>query len=54
MTRVFNDQGVLVPVTVLEVGPWWSLRSVRSPRRDGYAAVQVGYDDPSPATPRSR
>ncbi|MBX3385905.1 MAG: 50S ribosomal protein L3 [Phycisphaeraceae bacterium] len=47
MTRVFNDQGVLVPVTVLEVGPC-VVTQIRTPEKDGYAAVQVGYDDLKP------
>lgn len=47
MTRVFNDQGVMVPVTVLEVGPC-VVTQVRTPENDGYAAVQVGYDDLKP------
>lgn len=44
MTQVYNEQGVSVPVTVLEVGPCTVLQ-VRTKDRDGYEAVQLGFDD---------
>lgn len=42
MTRIFNDEGVQVPVTVIEAGPC-PVVEVRSEERDGYRAVQLGY-----------
>lgn len=42
MTRVFTDEGRSVPVTVLEAGPC-TVVQVKTPRSDGYAAVQVGF-----------
>jgi large subunit ribosomal protein L3 len=42
MTRIFNDEGVQVPVTVIEAGPC-PVVSVRSREQDGYQAVQIGY-----------
>ncbi len=42
MTRVFDDAGNHVPVTVLRVGPCVVLQ-VRSEERDGYRAAQLGY-----------
>ena len=42
MTRIFNDEGVQVPVTVIEAGPC-PVVEVRSEERDGYSAVQLGY-----------
>ena len=42
MTRIFNDEGVQVPVTVIEAGPC-PIVSVRSQEQDGYQAVQLGY-----------
>jgi large subunit ribosomal protein L3 len=42
MTQVYDDQGVLAPVTVLQVGPCPILQ-VRSPEKDGYHAVQLGF-----------
>jgi large subunit ribosomal protein L3 len=40
MTRVFNDDGVSVPVTVVQVEPN-RVTQVRTPENDGYQAVQV-------------
>lgn len=42
MTRIFNDAGVQIPVTVIEAGPC-PVVSVRSQDQDGYQAVQLGY-----------
>ncbi|MFQ5689368.1 MAG: 50S ribosomal protein L3 [Gemmatimonadota bacterium] len=42
MTQIFTDEGKAVGVTVLEVGPCRVLQ-VRTPERDGYAAVQLGF-----------
>src|SRR3990170_5308836 len=42
MTQVFDDRGNVVPVTVIEAGPC-VVTEVRTPDRDGYAAVQVGF-----------
>jgi large subunit ribosomal protein L3 len=44
MTQIYDASGLAVPVTVLEVGPCTVLQ-VREPQRDGYAAVQLGFDD---------
>jgi len=44
MTQVFDASGVMVPVTVIEAGPCPVL-AVRSPDRDGYSAVQIGFLD---------
>lgn len=42
MSQVFDDEGNVVPVTVVEAGPC-VVTNVRTPERDGYAAVQVGF-----------
>ena len=42
MTRIFDDDGVQIPVTVIEAGPC-PVVLVRSEERDGYRAVQVGF-----------
>jgi large subunit ribosomal protein L3 len=42
MTRIFNEEGVQVPVTVIEAGPC-PVVSVRSQDQDGYQAVQLGF-----------
>jgi large subunit ribosomal protein L3 len=44
MTQVFDDAGNVVPVTVLEAGPCVVV-GVRTPAREGYAAVQLGFDE---------
>ena len=44
MTRVYSDQGVIIPVTVVECQPN-AITQVKSDESDGYFAVQVGFDD---------
>lgn len=44
MTRLLNPDGVSVPVTVIECGPC-VVTQVRTPEKDGYSAVQVGYGE---------
>lgn len=43
MTRIFQDDGTVVPVTVIQAGPCWVVQ-VKTPERDGYWAVQLGFD----------
>jgi len=43
MTRVFDEQGQSMPVTVIEAGPCVVV-DTRTPKRDGYAAVRVAFD----------
>ncbi|MCC5912588.1 MAG: 50S ribosomal protein L3 [Clostridiaceae bacterium] len=43
MTQVFNEDGVVVPVTVIEVQPN-VVAQVKTNEKDGYNAVQIGYD----------
>ena len=44
MTQIFNDDGVLVPVTVLSAGPC-VVTQIKTKENDGYEAVQVGFVD---------
>ena len=44
MTQIFNDDGALVPVTVLEAGPC-VVTQIKTVENDGYSAVQVGFVD---------
>ncbi|MFH1837395.1 MAG: 50S ribosomal protein L3 [Candidatus Omnitrophota bacterium] len=44
MTRIFKEDGESVPVTVIEAGPC-VVQIVRSLKKDGYEAVQIGFDD---------
>ena len=43
MTRIFEDDGAMVPVTVIEAGPCFVVQRKTS-TKDGYEALQVGYD----------
>ena len=42
MTQVYDENGVLIPVTVIEVGPC-VVTAVKTVERDGYSAIQLGY-----------
>ena len=44
MTQVYLEDGAVLPVTVVQAGPCVVLQ-VRSLERDGYQAVQLGYED---------
>ena len=44
MTQIFNEDGVLTPVTVLQAGPC-VVTQVQTVENDGYSAVQVGFVD---------
>src|SRR5258708_3370206 len=47
ITQVFDDDGRMVPVTVVAAGPC-VVTTVRTPDADGYAAVQLGYGEVDP------
>ena len=47
MSQVFDDQGRIVPVTVVRAGPC-VVTAVRTAERDGYAGVQLGYGEIDP------
>jgi len=44
MTQVFQEDGTVVPVTVIEAGPC-KVTAVRDAERDGYAAVQLAFGE---------
>ena len=44
MTQIFNADGVMVPVTVLQAGPC-VVTQIKTVENDGYSAVQVGFVD---------
>lgn len=44
MTQVFDENGALIPVTVLEAGPC-VVTQIKTVDNDGYDAVQVGFKD---------
>ena len=44
MTQVYDEQGIMTPVTVVDAGPC-VVTQVKTKIKDGYEAVQVGYGD---------
>lgn len=44
MTQIFNEDGTLIPVTVLQAGPC-VVTQIKTVDNDGYSAVQVGFVD---------
>jgi large subunit ribosomal protein L3 len=47
MTQVFSKRGEVVPVTVIEAGPCM-ITQIRTEDRDGYRAVQLGFEETRP------
>lgn len=43
MTHIYDENGRMVPVTVVELGPCHVVQ-VRTPEKDGYYAAQIGYE----------
>jgi large subunit ribosomal protein L3 len=44
MTTVFTPEGTAIAVTVIEAGPCF-VTQLRTPEKEGYAAVQVGFEE---------
>lgn len=44
MTQIFDEQGKVIPVTVIEAGPC-VISQKKTVENDGYASVQMGYGD---------
>ena len=47
MTQIFDENGRVIPVTVVEAGPCVIVQK-KTVENDGYAAVQMGYGDVKP------
>jgi large subunit ribosomal protein L3 len=47
MTQIFDEGGEIVPVTIIEAGPCF-VTQIKTPERDGYAAVQLGFKEVKP------
>ena len=47
MTQIFDETGSAVPVTLIEAGPCF-VTQVRTPEKDGYVAVQLGFEEIKP------
>jgi large subunit ribosomal protein L3 len=46
MTRIFDEQGEVIPVTIIEAGPCYVAQR-KTEERDGYEAMQIGYEETS-------
>ena len=47
MTQIFDENGAALPVTLIEAGPCY-VTQVRLPEKEGYAAVQLGFQESKP------
>jgi large subunit ribosomal protein L3 len=47
MTQIFDENGTVTPVTVIQAGPCY-VTQVRTAERDGYTAVQLGFEETKP------
>ena len=45
MTQIFAENGAVCPVTVVRAGPCVVLQVKRTDQKDGYDAVQIGFED---------
>ncbi|PWH16324.1 MAG: 50S ribosomal protein L3 [Ardenticatenia bacterium] len=48
MSQIFSEQGEVIPVTVIQAGPCY-VTQVKTPERDGYAAIQLGFEEIKPS-----
>ncbi len=46
MTQIFNEEGNVIPVTLIEAGPCY-ITQKKTPEKDGYSAVQLGFEEVS-------
>ncbi|MBP7963131.1 MAG: 50S ribosomal protein L3 [Caldilineaceae bacterium] len=44
MTQLFDENGTVVPVTVIEAGPCY-ITQIKNIESDGYNAIQIGFDE---------
>lgn len=47
MAQIFDDTGIAIPVTLIEAGPCY-VTQVKTPEKDAYSAVQLGFDEVKP------
>ena len=48
MTRVYDESGRLIPVTVIQAGPC-TVTQIKTNETDGYSAIQMGFEDVKPS-----
>ena len=51
MTQIFDEEGIVVPITLIEAGPCY-VTQVRNPKHEGYMAVQLGFEEIKLRSPR--
>ena len=44
MTQIFEENGVAIPVTIIEAGPC-TVTQIKTAENDGYEAIQLGFED---------
>ncbi len=44
MSQLYNEQGEIVPVTLIQAGPC-NILQIKNQKRDGYSAIQIGFED---------
>lgn len=44
MTQIFDEDGQVIPVTLIEAGPCYVIQK-KTPEKDGYNAVQLGFGE---------
>lgn len=44
MTSIFDEQGIVIPCTIIEAGPCF-VTQIKTKETDGYTAVQIGFED---------
>ena len=47
MTQIFDENGVAIPITLIEAGPCY-VTQIREVETDGYSAVQLGFEEAKP------
>jgi large subunit ribosomal protein L3 len=47
MTQIFDEEGAMVPVTLVRAGPCF-VTQIKQKERDGYEAVQIGFEKLNP------
>lgn len=43
MSQIFNKEGAVIPVTIIEAGPCF-ITQIKNKEKDGYEAIQIGFE----------
>lgn len=47
MTQIFDEEGIVIPITLIEAGPCY-VTHIRTQKRENYSAVQLGFNENKP------